>query len=60
MPIHAAMQVPSPIPGGRRSSAGGVHLILTPLGALGWVVGCAVVACQGVGLLAGACVGGLA
>ena len=43
-PRHAAMQVLRPIPGGRRSSEGGLHLILPPLGALGWVVSCAVTA----------------
>ena len=39
-PIHAAMYVLSPIPGGRRRYVGGVHLILPSLGALGCVVSC--------------------
>ena len=51
-PRHASMQVLRPIPGCRRSFAGSVHLILTPLGDLGWVIGCTVAAlgaCFGAG-----------
>ena len=41
-PRHAAMQVLRSIPGRNRRSAGGVHLLLLPLGAHGWVVSGAV------------------
>ena len=47
------MQVLRLIPGGRRISEGAFHLILPPLGDLGWIVGCNVVeigACLGAGL----------
>ena len=39
-PRHADMQVLRPIPGGRRSSEGGVHLLLPPLDALVCVSSC--------------------
>ena len=39
-PRHADMQVLRPIPGDRRGSEGGVHLLLPPLGALVCVSSC--------------------
>ena len=43
-PRNSDIQDLRPIPGGRRSYAGGVHLLLPPLGALIWFVRCVAVA----------------